>query len=115
MSSMNVRASFCVSNVGTIVSSSNEALGLGADVGMSVCASAFCNNAKSSSTIHNPPTFPQIDLIPRNLRKSAQSANKSMPLQKAVNFFGQFSANSFRCRDLVNGCLAEAIYRAEPL
>ena len=38
-----------------------------------------------------------------------------MPLQKAVNFFGQFSANSLRCRDLVNGRLAEAIYGAEPL
>jgi hypothetical protein len=32
-----VRASFCVSKVGTIVSSSGEPLGLGAGVGMSVC------------------------------------------------------------------------------
>ena len=38
-----------------------------------------------------------------------------MPLQKAVNFFGQFSADAFRCRDLVNGRLAEAIHGAEPL
>ncbi len=38
-----------------------------------------------------------------------------MPLQKAVNFFGQFSANAFRSCDLINGRLAEAIHRAEPL
>ena len=35
---MYVRASFCVSNVGMIVSSSGEALGLSAGVGLSVCA-----------------------------------------------------------------------------
>ena len=40
---------------------------------------------------------------------------KSMPLQKQVHFLRQFSANSFCSRDLVNACLAEAIYRAEPL
>jgi hypothetical protein len=43
------------------------------------------------------------------------TADKSMPLQEQVNFFCQFSANAFRCRDLVNSCLAEAIHGAEPL
>ena len=43
------------------------------------------------------------------------TADKSMPLQKAVNFFGQLSANAFRRCDLVNSCLAEAIHGAEPL
>jgi len=36
--------------------------------------------------------------------------DKSMPLQKAVNFFGQLSTNAFRGCDLLNACPAEAIH-----
>jgi hypothetical protein len=43
------------------------------------------------------------------------TADKSMPLQKAVNFLGQLWANAFRRCDLLNVCPAEAIHRAEPL
>src|SRR5215211_683172 len=43
------------------------------------------------------------------------TADKSMPLQKAVHALRQFSPNSLCCRDLVNGCLAEAIHGAELL
>ena len=43
------------------------------------------------------------------------TADKSMPLQKAVHFLRQFSANAFRGCDLVNACLAETIHGAEPL
>ena len=38
-----------------------------------------------------------------------------MPLQKQMHVFRQFSANSFRSRDLVNACPAETINRPEPL
>ena len=38
-----------------------------------------------------------------------------MPLQKQVHIFRQLPANAFRCRDLINSCLAEAIHGAEPL
>jgi hypothetical protein len=61
MSSMNVRASFCVSNVGTIVSSSAEALGLGAGVGMSVCAWIAVASVKTDA-IQRRPAF-LINLI----------------------------------------------------
>jgi len=43
------------------------------------------------------------------------TADKSMPLQKAMNFLRQFSANAFRGCDLVDTCPAEAIYGAELL
>jgi hypothetical protein len=38
-----------------------------------------------------------------------------MPLQKQVHIFRQLPANAFRCRDLINRCLTEAIHGAEPL
>jgi hypothetical protein len=60
MSSINVRASFCVSKVGTIVSSSGEALGLGAGIGISVCACAVCDWAKSKTPIQSLHTYWQI-------------------------------------------------------
>ena len=43
------------------------------------------------------------------------TADKSMPLQKAVHFFGQLSADAFRGCDLLDACLAEAIHGAELL
>jgi hypothetical protein len=43
------------------------------------------------------------------------TADKSMPLQKAVNILGQLWANAFRGCDLLNACPAEPIHRAEPL
>ena len=42
------------------------------------------------------------------------TADKSMPLQKSVHFFGQLSANAFGGRDLVDACPAKAIHGAEP-
>ena len=54
---MYVRASFCVSNVGMIVSSSREALGLSAGVGISVCARAVADSAKIDNAIESPTTF----------------------------------------------------------
>jgi len=46
--------------------------------------------------------------------KSAQSADKSMSLQKQVNFFRQFSANPFRSCDLLDARAAEPIHGPEP-
>src|SRR5262249_34462674 len=116
MSRIKVRASFCVSNVGTIVSSSGEALGLGAGVGMSVCVCAIGDNAKSTSTIPRLPVAPQIGLIRmKSLRKSGQSPDKSMPLQKQVHFLRQFPANAFRSRDLINACPAKPIHGPKSL
>jgi hypothetical protein len=43
------------------------------------------------------------------------TSDKSMPLQKAVNFFGQLWANAFRKCDFLNACPAEPIHGAEPL
>ena len=60
---MYVRASFCVSNVGMIVSSSGEALGLSAGVGISVCAHVVADSAKIDNAIERPPTANQIDFI----------------------------------------------------
>jgi hypothetical protein len=38
-----------------------------------------------------------------------------MPLQKAVHFLGQLSANTFRGCDLLDACPAEPTHGAEPL
>jgi hypothetical protein len=65
---MYVRASFCVSNVGMIVSSSGEALGLSAGVGISVCARAVAASAKIDNAIERSRTANQIDFIGKNLR-----------------------------------------------
>ena len=43
------------------------------------------------------------------------TADKSMPLQEAVNFFGQFWANAFRGRDVLYACPAETIHGPELL
>src|SRR5262245_49689698 len=136
MSSINVRASFCVSNVGTIVSSSGEPLGLGAGVGMSVCAWIAVTSAKSV-VIHRRPAF-LINVIlseAKNLgslftakhshrqrcfaslgmtANLGDTADKSMPPQKQVNFFRQFSANPFRSCDLLDARAAEPIHGPEP-
>jgi hypothetical protein len=65
---MYVRASFCVSNVGMIVSSPGEALGLSAGVGISVCARVVAGSAKIDNAIERSPTANQIDFIRKNLR-----------------------------------------------
>jgi len=62
-----VRASFCVSNVGMIVSSSGEALALGAGVGISVCARVVADNAKIDNAIHSPITF-LVNVILREVK-----------------------------------------------
>src|SRR5215211_3324100 len=122
---MKVRASFCVSKVGTIVSSSGEPLGLGAGVGMSVCAGAIGDRASTQDAINKPGRLWQIRVrviqviqlrlvipseaegshdillglsrgIPRlrfaSLGMTANfgdTADKSMPLQKAVHALRQ--------------------------
>jgi hypothetical protein len=65
---MYVRASFCVSNVGMIVSSSGEALGLSAGAGISVCARVVADSAKIDNAIERSPAANQIDFIRKNLR-----------------------------------------------
>src|SRR5919197_864293 len=42
------------------------------------------------------------------------AADKSMPLQKQVHVFRQFSANAFGSCDLLNASSAEPIHRPEP-
>jgi len=51
-----------------IVSSSGEALGLSAGVGISVCACVVADSAKMDNAIHRSPTANQIDFIRKNLR-----------------------------------------------
>jgi hypothetical protein len=43
------------------------------------------------------------------------TADKSMPLQKAVNFLGQLRTNAFRRCDLIDTRPAETIHGPEPL
>jgi hypothetical protein len=43
------------------------------------------------------------------------TADKSMPLQKAVHIFRQLSANAFRSSDLLHARPAETIHGAELL
>jgi hypothetical protein len=126
---MNVRASFWVSKVGTIVSSSGAALGLDPGVGMSVCAWIVVASAKSD-VIHKRPAF-LINVIlseAKNLGSfsrlkhsdkqrcfaSLNMTDSSMVLQKALHFLRQFAANSLGGCDLVNSCLAQAVHGAEP-
>ena len=52
-----MRASFCVSNVGIIVSSSAETLGFGPAVGASVCACASSDSANINKAINSPTIF----------------------------------------------------------
>src|SRR4029450_6964459 len=60
---MYVRASFCVSKVGMIVSSSGDGLALGVGVGASVCESPATAVARINDATHRLPGFPCIDLI----------------------------------------------------
>ena len=65
---MYVGASFCVSNVGMIVSPCGKALGLSAGVGISVCPRVVADSAKIDNAIERSPTANQIDFIRQNLR-----------------------------------------------
>jgi hypothetical protein len=76
-----VRANFCVSKVGMIVSSSGVGVvaGLGEGVGVNVCAWVAAENAKIENAIHRSlQTRAYVILV--NLRKSAVSVDKSMLL-----------------------------------
>jgi hypothetical protein len=108
-----VRASFCVSNVGTIVSSS--ACGVVLVLGTADGASAWANDAVGVAWIekatHKPPKVPQSDFIRKS--ESANSTDKSMLLQELMHFFGQLSADTFRGGNFIHRRLTQAIHRAE--
>ena len=69
---MYVRASFCVSNVGMIVSSSGEALGLNAGVGISVCARRFPSAATNANT-NTANVFVIITPRPERIKSDAET------------------------------------------
>jgi len=73
MSSMKVRASFCVSNVGTIVSSSGEVLGLSPGVGMSVCAWIAVASAHTENPIQR---FESLGVAARRLQRRFSQIRK---------------------------------------
>jgi hypothetical protein len=70
---MNVRASFCVSKVGTIVSSFGEVLGLGPGVGMSVCAWIAVASAQTENPIQ---TFESLGVACRPLQRRFSQTRK---------------------------------------
>src|SRR5262245_37009005 len=67
--------------------------------------------AQSTTQLH----FPRLVSFEENPRKSAQFADKSMPLQKQMQFFRQLSANAFRGCDLLNSRPPKTIHGPEPL
>src|SRR5262249_54606616 len=102
MSSMNVRASFWVSKVGTIVSSSGAALGLDPGVGMSVCAYAIGDSTKSKNAIQRlRPCWRirvrVIRVIPIGLSSRAKSRDlRNLPWVCSAGFFDFARNDEFR-------------------
>src|SRR5690349_19304714 len=104
MSRMYVRASFCVSNVGTISSSEVVPSESGADgvalaaldtgLGLRVAEvpSVSCPSHTNGHAPNNPTSahvfIPRIDIFTRPARPSTS-------LQKSVHFLGQFTSDSF--------------------
>src|SRR5438552_13820549 len=99
-----------------IVSSSGIGVALGLGVCACVCARVTADSAKIDNAIRRLHRFlsTRAEVILVSLRKSAESADKSMLLQETVQIFRQLSADPFRGGNFLYACFAQAIHRAEP-